>query len=656
MNKILGLIFLFFFTLSATGQTYTYGYLDPCTGLEKNLEVPSNGVTVSYYGQISTFYPMDFYDGTFESWVQEQSNKYSSISPCSTPIGLGTGLDIAQMSALNLLGIINSLTAASDFKSNKKKDPSNSNSIDLNQSQESGNQISLIKNPDSPADSKNSTEIKSDPDKSGSTGEQKSQNNTSQPSKDDPDSSPEGGQKSGDQKSSTQNSQPANQDQNNQGANSGQKNQEGQTQAGDQKSGSQDQQSQGPGNGDGQGSKTDQGGTNASQGQQTQSQNTNGSNGSGTSQAGQGSQGQQGNQSQNGQSGQGQQDNKAQSGQSGSDQQGGSNTNGSNGSGATQSSQGSQGQQSQSQNSNGSNGSGTTQSRSDQQGQTTNTQNQQDGSTTNGQGSNGNSQLKTGDSPNGSTGGENGQTTIDPKNPDSENKGTDLLGGSMSAMKAIPDKNGSGKPMIIGSSDFVGFNFRNSDVRTGTKSTAGYTSVKWDGSATSGILLDYTSAIRGPNLTGFHARLHEKRIDVASVTLTNGFSGRGQAYGTLAIGQMFSLGKEGKFKTVWMVTGSAGQIYKEKFLGTAAIVGNMYDLKIGERIDMKLMNLFVYAPYVSYYNDIVLKSPYVILPIVGTNLKISKNFKFNINIGGAYAIKENVMNYTVTFGTRFLLQ
>jgi len=628
LNKILVLIFLFFFTLSATGQTYTYSYQDPCTGLEKNLEVPSNGVTVSYYGQISTFYPLDFYDGTFESWVQEQSNKYSSTSPCSTPIGLGTGLDIAQMSALNFLGIINSLTAASDFKSNKKKDPGNSNSIDPGQNQESGNGISIAKDsdsPNSPADSKNGPGIKSEPDKSGSAGEQKSQEPTNQSSKDDPNSSSEGGQKSGDQKSNNQDSQPANQGQNNQGTNSGQnsqssqsgsKNQEGQTQAGTQKSETQDQQPQGAkdatGNNTGQGGKTDQGGTNASQGQQTQ--NTNGSNGSGTAQSGQG---QQGGQTQNGQSGSG--------------QQSGSNTNGSS-------------------------GSGTTQSGSDQQGQTANTQNQQDGSNTNGQGSGGNSQLKTGESSSGSAGGENGQTTIDPKNPDSENKGTDLLGGSLNSMKSIPDKNGSGKPMIVGSSDFVGFNFRNSDIRTGTKSTAGYTSVKWDGSATSGILLDYTSAIRGPNLTGFHARLHERRIDVASVTLTNGFSGRGQTYGTLAIGQMFSSGKEGKFKTVWMLTGSIGQIYDEKFKGTAAIIGNMYDLKIGEKIDMKLMNLFVYAPYVSYYNDIVLKSPYVILPIVGTNLKISKNFKFNINIGGAYAIKENVMNYTITFGTRFLLQ
>jgi hypothetical protein len=85
------------------------------------------------------------------------------------------------------------------------------------------------------------------------------------------------------------------------------------------------------------------------------------------------------------------------------------------------------------------------------------------------------------------------------------------------------------------------------------------------------------------------------------------------------------------------------------------IAGGMYDMKIGKRIDIKLMNLLVYAPYVSYHNDIVMKSPYVMLPSVGFNIGITKRFKFNINTGGAWAIKDKAMNYTVICGTRFIL-
>ena len=56
-----------------------------------------------------------------------------------------------------------------------------------------------------------------------------------------------------------------------------------------------------------------------------------------------------------------------------------------------------------------------------------------------------------------------------------------------------------------------------------------------------------------------------------------------------------------------MGTVSYGQVYRESFLGTALIVGATYDMNIGKRLDIKLMNLMVYAPYVSYYNDVVLK-------------------------------------------------
>ena len=43
------------------------------------------------------------------------------------------------------------------------------------------------------------------------------------------------------------------------------------------------------------------------------------------------------------------------------------------------------------------------------------------------------------------------------------------------------------------------------------------------------------------------------------------------------------------------------------------------------------------------------------MPILGTNIGITKKFKLNINMGGTYAIKEDVMNFTIMIGTRFAL-
>ena len=104
-----------------------------------------------------------------------------------------------------------------------------------------------------------------------------------------------------------------------------------------------------------------------------------------------------------------------------------------------------------------------------------------------------------------------------------------------------------------------------------------------------------------------------------------------------------------------MGTVSYGSVYRTEFLGTALIAGAMYDIKIGKRIDIKLTDLLVYAPYVSYYNDVVLKSPWVMLPSIGTNIGITKKFKFNINAGGAWDLKTSALNYTITCGTRLLV-
>ena len=230
---------------------------------------------------------------------------------------------------------------------------------------------------------------------------------------------------------------------------------------------------------------------------------------------------------------------------------------------------------------------------------------------------------------------------------------TDITSGSTNVVKAALNKNG--KPTIIASGDFVGFNFKNNSIDYGSKVTAGYTSVKWDGTKTSGLLADYTSAIRGPNLTGFHAWLRTKATTLVSATMTFGFEGYGSQYGTLAIGELRTFKKVKKLKVAYLATFSFGKVYKTKFIGTALIVGAMYDIKLHKRLDLKLTNLFIYAPYVSYYNDIVMKSPYVMLPSAGFNVGITKRFKLNINVGGAWVIKENALNYTSTIGTRFIL-
>ena len=503
LNVIILLFFCVFGFLNLNAQSYNFSYTDPCTGNIKTVVVPINGnVTVSYYGEIGSFSYNDFSDGTFDTWTNNIFSQYGTNSPCSEIVGLGTAVNVTQNTALNVLGILNSLSSISDLASGS------TNIL--------GGAVSSIGN-----SSGGSNDKKGD----------KSKNNNNQ------------------------------------------------------------NQTNGTGNPNG-------GGTTTSESNQT---GTNGGNGTTGGNVGT--------------------ENPTQAG--GTTTEGGSNETGNQ---TTEPSVGGEG------------------------GTEINNQ------TTGENGNNGSSGNTGGNGNNGSSGNGTGTNQTQEGQSSTEGQGkTNITGGASTTIKSTPTSKEGGKPTIVGSGDFIGFNFKNSDIKTGLKLTGGYTAMRWDGKRSSGVLVDYTSALKGPNVTAFYAFIRDKSIVIGSGTLTIGFEGNKSLYGTIAIGQMFSFKKPKTLKLLYMGTVSYGNVYRESFLGTALIAGATYDMKIGKRIDIKLMNLMVYAPYVSYYNDVVLKSPYVMLPSIGTNIKLTKKFKFNINAGGAWDLKTSALNYTVTCGARMLV-
>ena len=471
--------------------------------------MPINGdVTVSYYGEIGSFSYNDFSNGTFDAWTNNIFAQYGTNSPCSEIVGLGTAVNVTQSSALNVIGILNSLSSIADLAGGA------TNIL--------GGSVGSIGN---------------------SSGE--SDNDGDKPN----------------------NNNPTTANNNNQTQQNGTSNSNG-------------------------------GGTTTSGTNQT---GTNGGNGTTGGNAGT--------------------ENPTQAG--GTTTQGGTNENGNQ------------------QTNTSVNGNGET-SETPINNQTT---------TENGSNGNNGGSGTTGESGNN---GNNGNDTGNNETQEGQGK-TNITAGASTTAKSTPSSKEGGKPTVVASADFVGFNFRNSEVKAGAKATGGYTAMRWDGKRSYGVLGDYTSALKGPNITSFYAWVRPKSIILTSATLTIGFEGNRSLYGTLAAGQMFTFKKPKSLKLLYMGTVSYGSVYRESFLGTAVIGGAMYDIRVGKRFDIKLMNLLVYAPYVSYYNDVVLKSPYVMLPSIGTNVRITKKFKFNINAGGAWDLKTSALNYTVTCGTRMIV-
>ena len=96
-------------------QTYVYSYADPCTGIVKTINVPTNGVTVTYFGQMSTFSPADFNNGNFNNWANGVYSSFGGNNPCGSTIGISTSISMAQNTAMNVLGIMNTLDALSSI-------------------------------------------------------------------------------------------------------------------------------------------------------------------------------------------------------------------------------------------------------------------------------------------------------------------------------------------------------------------------------------------------------------------------------------------------------------------------------------------------------------------------------------------------------------
>jgi hypothetical protein len=547
----------------------------------KSISVPTNGVTVTYFGEINTFNPEDFNNGIFNTWANNVFSSFGGNNPCGSTIGISSSINMAQNSAMNVLGILNSLDAISSIsgggmntngvtessKSGGKSDKKNNKNN--NQSQSNG---SVTTETNSSSTEPTGSTGTSSTESTGSTGTSSTESTGSTGT-----SSTESTGSTGTSNSSSTEST-------------------GST---------------------GTSSTESTGSTGTSSTESTGSTGTSSTESTGST------------------------------GTSSTESTGSTGTSSTESTGSTGTSTGSTGTSTESTGSTGTSSTGSTGS--------TGT------SSTESTGSTGTSTESTGNGSSNGSGTENSSNNSETEVAIQEEKpSSNVLGGSVGSVQNSTNSKSTNPakgnaPTIVLSSDFAGFNFKDGDVTYGGKGTAGWTSVNWSGTKSHGFMLDYTSANRGPNFTAFYASIKKKRIDLISGTGTVSFFGKGSLYGTLAIGQMWSLNKSKKLKVIYMATSSVGNVFETKFIGTAFIAGGMYDLSVGKRIQIKFTNLFIYAPYISYYNDMVLKSPYVIMPLIGTNIGITKKFKLNVNLGGTYAIGEDVLNFTFMMGTRFAI-
>jgi len=115
MRGLLISILLLFSLNNLFSQSYSYSYVDPCTGKVKSLNIPSGGnpITVNYYGAVSQFNANDFNNGNFAAWINNVA-AVNSNKPCGEVVTLLT-TNVNMLVTQNILSTVMNVTSIANM-------------------------------------------------------------------------------------------------------------------------------------------------------------------------------------------------------------------------------------------------------------------------------------------------------------------------------------------------------------------------------------------------------------------------------------------------------------------------------------------------------------------------------------------------------------
>ena len=110
--------------LSVKAQSFSYSYIDPCTGASKSIVISSlNGnspIVMNYYGQVKTFTASELQNGSFDTWANGIYNSYGKGNPCEQ-VGIVTittnVLNVSNNIISNVVALSSMLTSITDIAS-----------------------------------------------------------------------------------------------------------------------------------------------------------------------------------------------------------------------------------------------------------------------------------------------------------------------------------------------------------------------------------------------------------------------------------------------------------------------------------------------------------------------------------------------------------
>jgi len=598
MKGLFTFILILFTFNNLFSQSYSYSYVDPCTGKVKSLTIPSgqNTITVNYYGTVSQFSGNDFNNGVFSAWINSVAAANSS-QPCGEVVTQLTGnvnMIVTQnivstvMNVTSIANMAQSMSAMSSMSSGLGNSVNNSESgsnggsdgskKDKNNGKNGGGNNSNGSSSNNSSNSSGNTNNTTGNQTQGQGTQIGSNNGTSS-------------QSTGSNGNPSGNSSSANGNGNNPGSSNG----NGQTNP--------------SGSGQTSGGSVNPGSGNSSNPSSSGNNPSGGSNGSANS----GSGTLQPNTSQGSNS------------TSGSSTSPGSNPSSTGGSTSNNNSGGS-----------GSTGSGTSTGGTGTGGSGTGTNGTQ---TTPGSQENTNTAKSGG----GSTGGISNSVS---NSEDNSGNGGSKSGGSRTRTGSLI---GSGDVVALKSAEDPGANNQ-------FKFTASLTHANTKNTKVSGLLGNYTTEIRNLNLTLYKAWVipeSQWTIIAANSSMLNFERDFFNTTTTLASKRF-----KGDWKKLTVMGGlnyTWGNLGETKFGNLSAVGGGFYSYNLGKKVSGSILCLAVYSPFTQFFEGQWWQSGTLLVPFNSWDYSITKTFKFNISVSGVYEVNRNFLNYQVLTGGKILL-
>ena len=163
-----------------------------------------------------------------------------------------------------------------------------------------------------------------------------------------------------------------------------------------------------------------------------------------------------------------------------------------------------------------------------------------------------------------------------------------------------------------------------------------------------GGLLNFTTAINNSSLTGFVSYRMKKLTGVLANSTMINFEK--DLFNTTSLIAMYPIWKIGL-----MAGGNAtyGMFGTSSFTSYSALAGANGTIPMG-KLNLNLMLVGLYSPYTFYYEGMWYKSNVIVVPFASVDYSVTKTFKFNISFSSVYEVQNNVLNYQVLLGGKYL--